>query len=204
MAKPDSYRIGLFGGSFDPIHNGHLAMAKTALEQFDLDQVFFIPSKISPVDKSLFLPESLRITLIKTAIENNKKFSLSDFELQKQDKSFSYLTVQHFVKFNPQAKFYWLIGYDNWQNLGRWKNFDYLKKYLHFIVFNRYQKLSLTENSFDLEVTFVHDFQAPIEATKIREIFETHSAKEIQENKLLKGLLNDSLEGLLLKYYQLK
>ncbi|MBN2019265.1 MAG: nicotinate (nicotinamide) nucleotide adenylyltransferase [Sedimentisphaerales bacterium] len=115
-------RIVLFGGTFDPIHLGHTAVAASASEQIDADQVVFVPAKRSPL--KTFFPEAGdedRLAMVKLAIAGNKNFEASDYELKKQWPSYTLETVRFFQgRLGETAAIYWLVGADGLDDLAHW------------------------------------------------------------------------------------
>ncbi|HUT31229.1 MAG TPA: nicotinate (nicotinamide) nucleotide adenylyltransferase [Sedimentisphaerales bacterium] len=115
-------KIALFGGTFDPIHLGHTAVAGAALEHIRGDKLVFIPAKCSPLKQTL--PEAGdddRLSMIALAIESNSKFELSDCELKKPQPSYTLETVRRFkVEYGVDASIYWLIGADALDDLPHW------------------------------------------------------------------------------------
>lgn len=132
-------RIGLLGGTFNPIHTGHLAAAQAALEKLKLDQVIFIPCYLPPhkTGKGL-LKAKTRSQLVKLAIAGNSKFSFSNHEITRKGKSYSIDTVDYFQKkFLYRAKLFFIIGADSQPQLARWKRIEELKKKVTFVMVNR-------------------------------------------------------------------
>ncbi|MHC4240642.1 MAG: nicotinate (nicotinamide) nucleotide adenylyltransferase [Planctomycetota bacterium] len=115
-------KIVLFGGTFDPIHLGHTAVAAAAMEHIRGDEVVFIPAKCSPLKQTL--PEAGdddRLSMIALAIEGNSKFELSDYELKKAGPSYTLETVSRFkAEYGADASIYWLIGADTVDDLPHW------------------------------------------------------------------------------------
>ncbi len=120
-SKTKFKRIGLFGGTFDPFHNGHLLLAMDALEQCTLDHLFVIPSANPPHKWEVFLPARKRLALVKAALAGIPGMSASDIEIKRQGKSFTYLTLQAMKKKFPGAELFWLIGADNVKEIGGWR-----------------------------------------------------------------------------------
>ena len=122
-------KVGIFGGSFDPIHKGHIACAKAAFEHLGLDEIYFVPANISPFKsekgKSTFSSYD-RLEMIKIAISNHNGFKVSDFELEKSGISYTSETLAHFKKAYDEkginAQFYLIIGSDLISELPLWKN----------------------------------------------------------------------------------
>lgn len=132
-------KIGLLGGTFDPIHIGHLLMARAALETMGLDEVIFIPSCVPPHKKvpTLFSAQD-RLNMVRLATKGNPQFSVSDFEIKKGGKSYSVDTVRYFrEKSRPTDQFYFIVGGDAIKQLDSWKDVDQLKKMCSFVSVNR-------------------------------------------------------------------
>lgn len=106
-------RLGIFGGTFNPIHLGHLLLAETARETLTLDRVVFIPSKQPPHKRAVqLLPESERLKLVELAIQRHPAFVASDIEFQREGLSYSIDTVTMLHRQLPQAKLFLLVGED--------------------------------------------------------------------------------------------
>ncbi len=115
-------KIALFGGTFDPIHLGHTAVAAAAAEHIGAEKVVFVPAKHSPLKDSF--PEAGdddRLAMIALAIADNKKFQLNDYELRKPEPSYTLETVRRFqADYGGKALIYWLVGADSIDELSRW------------------------------------------------------------------------------------
>jgi len=115
-------KIALFGGTFDPIHLGHTAVAAEAAEYIGAEKVIFVPAKCSPL--KFFFPlagDDDRLKMIALAIAENKKFQLSDYELKKPRPSYTLDTVRHFqAECSSDTLLYWLVGADSVGELSRW------------------------------------------------------------------------------------
>lgn len=129
-------KIGLYGGSFDPIHNGHIAVAQAAAKEKALSEVIFIPSGQSP-HKSLCVPPVMRYEMAKLAIKGNPLFSVSDFETKKQTKCYSFETVTEFKKRYPSDELFFIIGDDEYAMFDTWYRAEELKKMCTFLVITR-------------------------------------------------------------------
>ena len=120
-------RIGIFGGSFNPIHLGHVLLAETAREALSLDRVVFIPTHLPPHKSSAgLLSGQVRLELIQAAIHDNPAFVVSDIELQRQGPSYSIDTVRSLRRQLPRAKLFLLIGQDMLSV--RWKDWKELTR----------------------------------------------------------------------------
>lgn len=131
-------RIALFGGSFDPIHLGHLEIARRAQHALDLDEVRFLPCRRSPHKPGAPLASDAdRARMIELAIAAEPWARLDRRELDAPPPSYSDLTVRAMRATFPAARLFWIVGHDQWQALPRWRNPDYLARELEFIVFSR-------------------------------------------------------------------
>ena len=133
-----SEKIGLFGGSFDPIHHGHLILARDAMESLGLDRVIFIPVNVSP-HKLAHPPVAarLRCEMVAAAIAEESRFSMDACEAEREGPSFAVDTVRVMRRRFPQAELFYFIGEDNVSSLHTWREIDELKKLASFVVLAR-------------------------------------------------------------------
>ena len=130
--------IALYGGSFDPIHIGHLITAETALETYNLERVIFIPSYITPLkDRKLEASDKNRFEMTKLSTKDNMKFEVSDFEISNEGVSYSYNTVKYFSELYKNEKIYFIIGTDRAKDLKKCYNIDELSKLVTFVFVAR-------------------------------------------------------------------
>jgi nicotinate-nucleotide adenylyltransferase len=130
-------RVGLFGGTFNPIHLGHLRGAEEIREAFDLEEVIFIPSSIPPHKVSEGVIEAkYRLEMVRLAISENPYFSLSDIELKRPGKSYSIDTIQYFRETYPWT-LYFILGSDAFVEIETWKQYQTLFTLCDFIVMVR-------------------------------------------------------------------
>lgn len=115
-------KIGIMGGTFNPIHNGHLVLAQTAYEQFGLDQILFMPTK-NPYYKKLNQSATLedRTSMVKLAIEDNEAFSFSNLELLRDGNTYTVETLKIMTKENPNVEYYFIMGADSLYHFETWK-----------------------------------------------------------------------------------
>jgi len=132
-------RIGIYGGTFNPIHNGHLALAQAALERLGLQQVIFVPAGIPPLKSDVQLVSAeQRLQMVSLAISNHPGFSLCDFEVRRYEKSYTVDTVRYLTKqFDDTCEFFFILGDDCAANLHRWKGIDELCRLLQFVQVRR-------------------------------------------------------------------
>lgn len=124
-----SKKIGIMGGTFDPIHYGHLILAQNALEAFGLDDILFIPSGTPWLKESTkVLSKNKRVSMTGIAIEDNPRFALSTIEIDREGNSYSYETVNELKRMDPDAAYYFIMGADSLLKLESWKCPDLLMK----------------------------------------------------------------------------
>lgn len=136
-------RIGILGGTFDPIHMGHLVSAQMALEKMNLERVIFVPSNIPPHKKKAVAQPQDRFQMVRLAIKGNPYFDISSFELNRQGRSYTVDTLRYFKeKFPRNTKLFFIVGGDALSQLRTWKRIDDIHKMVSFIVVDRPQYLN--------------------------------------------------------------
>jgi len=131
-------KIGFLGGSFDPVHFGHLMAAQDAYEQCGLDRLILVPAAQAPLKPTdvQSSPED-RMAMIEAAAGWDKRFEISDFELRKGGVSYTIDSARHFRALYPQDELYWVIGGDQLPKLHLWKDIEELAKLVEFIFLER-------------------------------------------------------------------
>ncbi|MCG6961529.1 nicotinate-nucleotide adenylyltransferase [bacterium BMS3Abin03] len=162
-------KVGIFGGTFDPIHNGHLITTQSVRELRNLDKIIFVPSFVSPHKPNIkSASPKHRLNMIKLAIEGVDFFDYSEYEIDKGGISYTVDTLQEFKKRYDELEF--IIGYDNIFTFHTWKNPDEILELAKIIVLKR--KSSIPRSFIDKFVkaaTFVQTRGIEISATDIRE-----------------------------------
>ncbi|MDI4567612.1 MAG: nicotinate-nucleotide adenylyltransferase, partial [Mycoplasma sp.] len=130
-------KIAIYGGKFDPIHNGHLEVARFAIKELDLDALYFVPSYINPFDNN---KKSFRINHRVQMIENilEDKMFLEKYEINKKTVSYSIFTTQYFKQKFPNSRLFLLIGDDNVKKINKWKKIESLCNIASIIAFRRF------------------------------------------------------------------
>ena len=131
-------RTALYGGSFDPIHHGHLILAREAMEQLVLDRVIFIPAAQSPfkLDRTP-APAAVRLRMVRAAIVGEPRFECDPSEVEREGPSFTVDTVEAWRAKFPNDEFFCLIGEDNVRDLPKWRRYEELSDMVEFVVFGR-------------------------------------------------------------------
>lgn len=131
-------RIGLFGGSFDPVHNGHLLVAMAACEEIGLDRVFFIPAAQSPFKpESKPAPAEMRLRLLRLALAGKTNCEVDQQELQRGGTSYTIDTVRDYRKRFPNSELFYLIGADHIPQLHKWRSAEELAGSVEFVAIPR-------------------------------------------------------------------
>ena len=132
-------RIGILGGTFNPVHNGHLYIAGQALKKLSLDRVIFIPTFIPPHKKiKERIKPADRLHMLKSAVRGKKRFSVSEYEMRKKGTSYSIRTVKHLRKrYGKNAKLFFLMGSDSASGLRKWKDASKLLTLVQVVVIPR-------------------------------------------------------------------
>jgi nicotinate-nucleotide adenylyltransferase len=160
-------KIGLFFGSFNPIHHGHLMVASFIANHTDLQQVWLVVSPQNPhKTQSSLLNEYDRLHLAQLAIEDDAQIKVSDIEFKLPKPSYTIDTLTYLEEKYPQHNFFVIMGSDSFQNLPKWKNFEALVKNYQFIVYRR-PSFDITEK-FGADVTYLEAPMLELSATLIR------------------------------------
>jgi len=132
-------RVGLLGGTFDPVHNGHLAAASIVRKEFHLDSVVFIPSASPPHKPQYHISDFRdRLAMLQKAAAGQTGFFVSDLEGVRSGPSYTIDTLKNLHQtFGDSKQFYFIIGIDAFADIGTWKQYDQLLYFAHFVVLDR-------------------------------------------------------------------
>lgn len=156
-------KVAILGGSFDPIHYGHLKMAEFALSHLQVDEVWFMPTKSTPLKDRKLTPSADRLAMIQAAIEQYPQFKVCMLELERDQKSYTIDTLRK-LHCLYDHEFYWLIGNDQLMQFDRWKEADVLVKLAHFVCLDRDGKLCDTS----YPIQRMHMDPMPVSSSEIR------------------------------------
>ncbi len=134
-------KIGIFGGTFNPIHKGHIEMIKNVKVDLDLDQVYFVPSYMTP-DKQFEIEQinpKHRLGMVNLAVKAEKLnwLRVSDFEHKQKKVSYTYKTIEYFREQMPDAELYWIMGEDRIKGFEKWHNSEYIRQETNIVVYRR-------------------------------------------------------------------
>jgi len=131
-------KIGIFGGTFNPIHYGHLLLAEQVLQELGLDKVIFVPSNIPPhKEGNLIAPAKNRLHMVRIAVRSNPRFCVSNTEILRGGKSYSVETLREFKERYPNDRLFFITGSDLIKYLADWKDVGEIFKLADFVVANR-------------------------------------------------------------------
>jgi nicotinate-nucleotide adenylyltransferase len=131
-------KIGIYGGTFDPIHHAHLILARAALEQLQLERIVFVPAALSP-HKRTETPTvgHIRLEMLRAALAGEASFEIEEMELNRPAPSFAIDTIEELKRRENETQFYYLIGSDNLPRLDTWHRLDGLREAVQFVVLER-------------------------------------------------------------------
>lgn len=180
-------KIGVFGGTFDPIHIGHIYIAYEAYKLLELDEVIFMPAGNPPHKKWKYVTdEIIRYEMVKKAIEPYSFFSINNYEIEKEGLSFTYETLRYLHESFKEVELYFITGADCLINLNSWKNIKEIFRLSNLVVFNRtgFDKNDLLKRkeTFDREyftnIIYLDLLNIEISSTIIRErVFDSLEVK---------------------------
>lgn len=194
MMNERKKRVGIMGGTFNPIHIGHLIIAEAAYEAYDLDEVLFVPSGISYMkDQSEILDAKKRVHMTGLAIEDNPHFALSTIEIDRDGNSYSYETLETLRKQNPNTEYFFLVGSDTLFALETWKHPEILLPSCTILVAvrNGVPMEKMQEHAKYLEEKFGGSIQ--LLTTPNIEISATDIRNRIAANRNVKYFVPDSV-----------
>ena len=188
-------KIGIFGGSFNPPHIGHLILAERCRELLQLDKIIFIPAYISPHKTNIRMVNPRdRLKMLKLSIKVNPCFDYSDIEIKRKGKSFTYDTLVSLLSEYPKSKLYLLIGMDNYSDFCNWKNYKEIVQLCKVVVINRHT----TKNKIKENINIDHSNFIFID-TPIIEISSTEIRNRIKKGLPIKYYITENVEKFISK-----
>ncbi len=198
---PGYIKIGITGGTFDPIHYGHLIIAENIRYTIGLDKIIFVPTGMPPHKKHLNVTSSAdRLTMVKKAVHSNPHFEVSSVEIEREGYTYTIDTIKHFKRiYGEKAQLYFITGADVVKELTTWKNFEVLFGLCKFVVGLRpeyvdesfYNEIEFLKTKYNADITVADIPMVQISSTDIR--------KRIQEGRSIKYLLPECVEDYIYK-----
>ena len=171
-------KIGVFGGSFDPIHNGHIALAQYVLDHTDLDEVWLMVAPLNPLKPQGYMAtDEQRLDMARLAVQGHPGIKVSDFEFSLPIPSYTYNTLRHLKQAYPEHDFRLIVGGDNWAHFDRWRNPQEILSEFGVIVYPRPGEIipdSLPISLRSSLVTLKDAPRMPVSSTEIRHILDAY------------------------------
>lgn len=182
-------KIGIFGGTFNPIHIAHTTIAANFVEQLDLDVCFFVPTYISPFRQNEANQASAedRLAMVKLAIAGNSKFQIDEFEIEQKGISYTINTILYFKAKYPDAIIYLLIGGDQAEHFDNWYNWQEILYHAKLCIAQR-PLVDYSNNSIFMKLAINSEMPICID-TPLMEISSTQIKEKIKQSESTKGLL---------------
>ncbi|QNM93899.1 nicotinate-nucleotide adenylyltransferase [Mycoplasma sp. Pen4] len=189
-------KIGIFGGSFNPIHKAHLKIARFAIKELDLDKLIFVPANINPFKSAKQYVSGIdRYNMIKLVLED--KMEVSDFEIKRNGVSYTIDTIKYFAHKYPNDELFFILGSDNLPTLHKWEGISEIAELAKIVVFRRSEKINKTNIKkfngillnnplFDASSTAYKQGNVLIVDEKVQNYIQEHTfyAKELIHNML--------------------
>lgn len=177
-------KIGLYFGSFNPVHVAHLIIANHILNETDIEKVWFVVSPQNPFkSETSLLNEYHRLHLVKSAIENDNRIKASDIEFNLPKPSYTVNTLAYLTEKHPEHNFSIIMGSDSFQNLNKWKNYE--------VIIKNYSIYAYRRPGFEIENTFNADLK--IVDAPLLQLSATYIRKCIAEGKSIRYMVPDAV-----------
>jgi nicotinate-nucleotide adenylyltransferase len=205
--------IGLFGGTFNPIHFGHLRAAQEVLDSFELDKIIFIPSALPPHKQIHHLTNAEdRLEMIRLSVQNCPEFEVSDVELKRPGRSYTVDTIRYFKSALSDTKLYFIVGMDAFLEIDAWKFYQDLFSLISFIVMARpgagdkidphkleeylQSRISADYRFSESEMAYIHPEKQPVFGINVSPLDISSSAirQSICRNKSIRFLVPEAVE----------
>lgn len=165
-------RIGIFGGSFNPIHNGHIHLAKGIMQSGLIDELWFMVSPHNPLKQQAdLMPDAQRYQTVSDAVRNIPHVKASDFEFHLAKPSYTYITLRKLCQAYPNDEFIIIIGADNWACFDKWKEYKEILSKYNIIIYPR-DGYEINENTLPPSVTYLNLPLYNISSTQIRDMIK--------------------------------
>ena len=188
-------RTGVYGGSFNPIHNGHIALARQMINAGLMDEVWFFVTPLNPFKKEStdLLSDDLRLEMTKLALEGESNMMAQDFEFRLPKPSYTWQTLKALSEYYSNREFILIIGADNWQAFQFWKNYQDIINNYRIVVYPR-EGIDIDIKLLPENVKLINAELYPISSTQVR--------KNIKEGKPVDDLIPKNIINKAIKYYK--
>ncbi|MDU5085532.1 MAG: nicotinate (nicotinamide) nucleotide adenylyltransferase [Anaerococcus vaginalis] len=185
-------KIGLFGGTFDPIHIGHMILMENVINNLDLDKIYVLPNSNPPhklENKKTAL--NLRLKMVNETIKDNPKLEINDYDYRDNEIHYTFNTINYFKKSYPNDEFFFIMGEDSFLDIEKWKNYKEILNE-NLIIFKRYSNKNFSLISkinqvrkYNKNIYLIDNIALDISSTLIRNL--------VKENKSIRYLVNDEV-----------
>lgn len=185
-------KIGLFGGTFDPIHIGHMILMENVINNLDLDKIYVLPNSNPPhklENKKTAL--NLRLKMVNETIKDNPKLEINDYDYRDNEIHYTFNTINYFKKSYLNDEFFFIMGEDSFLDIEKWKNYKEILKE-NLIIFKRYSNKNFSLISkinqvrkYNKNIYLIDNIALDISSTLIRNL--------VKENKSIRYLVNDEV-----------
>src|SRR5687768_4872006 len=178
-------RIALYGGTFDPVHSGHVEIARKVLELFEIEKVLFIPAQVAPHKVGRPVTEPIhRYAMLALATQNDPRLSISTFELDAPDRRYTVHTVEHFQRTlgSDSTELFFIMGADSWSEITTWREWERLLTMINHIVVTRPgYEVAQAPPGLGERVFFTDAVMKDISATDIRRLAGEGRFEEVEQ-----------------------
>ncbi len=202
MKKNTVQRIGIMGGTFDPIHYGHLMIAENAREQFNLEKVLFLPTGHSPHKQEQYVTDSLhRCRMVSLAIADNPVFSLNKMEVESQETSYTYVTMQKLKEAYTNAELFFILGADSLFDFELWRKPEEILKSCRILAACRKHR---QEEGFFRQIAYLNekyqDRFFPLDTPNL-EVSSQDIRRRLQYGRPIRYLVPETVESYIRKHH---
>lgn len=174
-------KIGILGGTFNPPHIGHLIIAEQVRDQLNLNEVWFIPTYLSPHKEKTAVTVEQRIKMLEKSIASNKDFSINLIEIERKGRSYTIDTIKALREKYPMKRFYFIIGADMVEYLPKWKDIDQLIDLVTFVAVKR------------LNYELASPYPIKVVDIPLLEVSSTNIRSKVKQKQSIKYLVADSV-----------
>lgn len=193
-------RIGIFGGTFNPIHNGHIMLAEYCKKELALDKIILIPSFVPPHKVCDFLASADdRINMCKIAVQNLAEYNVSDIEIKRGGKSYTYQTITLLKKLYPDDTLYLLVGADMFLTLDKWKEPEIIFKNASIAAVPRDNMNRVSLNNYYNSVLSDMGAKAIILPQPVQQVSSTFIRENIENCELISSLIDKNVLNYIVK-----
>lgn len=188
-------KIALYGGTFDPVHNAHIKLAERALKYLELDILYLIPNAQSPHKaKAPQANAEQRLEMLKIAINGRSRLTIEDYEIKNGGLSYSVKTARYFRGKFPKAEIFWILGADQFVELGNWRDIELLAELVTFAVFKRPNTILHNPLVKNLRYVEVESQPMDVKSSEIRRLVAAeHSIAPYLPSRLEAFILSEGL-----------